>query len=449
VSSRRFLYEKEDEVVDLWSSFYKQKHSASALNTIRHGNREIQLRPQWSNEESTNLTLNHEHSHRGLVGWHFITGEHPPQKGGIGLYTQGISRGLATSGEDVTVWCPRIADLDNTTIEDGVAINRVMGTWTKRDFSMLGERMDACSSPRNILVQFSPTTFDNFWNHDLGPWLGDRRRKGDRVWVMVHRIHRPFVFSRGPKFWLRRRDQAKMLRNVINNADRVFVATENWISSIRPWLPKTILEPTLLPIPSSVPLIINRKSVANLRKAIAADADFIIGSLGSYTNPGILNQYGLIIPKLLEDQADRIWLFIGRNSEQFAQDLKKQFPQVARGIRSTGELDAAGLSAHLQACDIMVQPYPDGVTTRSSSIMAGMLHSRAIITSRGTNTEFIWNNADGVSMIPWPDSTAICNEIDTLIKNPLRRRISGQKAFEFYETNFSIKNTVDLLIANT
>ena len=38
--------------------------------------------------------------------WHVITGEYPPQRGGIGDYTELLAAGLAAEGHAVSVWCP-------------------------------------------------------------------------------------------------------------------------------------------------------------------------------------------------------------------------------------------------------------------------------------------------------------------------------------------------------
>ena len=40
------------------------------------------------------------------------------------------------------------------------------------------------------------------------------------------------------------------------------------------------------------------------------------------------------------------------------------------------------LSRHLQACDVLVQPYPEGITSRRTSAMAALAHGRAIVTRK-------------------------------------------------------------------
>jgi len=57
---------------------------------------------------------------------------------------------------------------------------------------------------------------------------------------------------------------------------------------------------------------------------------------------------------------------------------------------SYGGLTPEDLSSHVAACDVLIQPYLDGVSTRRTSFMAGLAHGRAIVTNHGRATEPLW-----------------------------------------------------------
>ena len=38
--------------------------------------------------------------------WHILSGEYPPQPGGVSDYTAGLAEGLAKAGAEVHVWVP-------------------------------------------------------------------------------------------------------------------------------------------------------------------------------------------------------------------------------------------------------------------------------------------------------------------------------------------------------
>ena len=40
------------------------------------------------------------------------------------------------------------------------------------------------------------------------------------------------------------------------------------------------------------------------------------------------------------------------------------------------------VSVHLSACDLMIQPYPDGISARRTSAMAALAHERPVVTTR-------------------------------------------------------------------
>jgi hypothetical protein len=40
------------------------------------------------------------------VTWHILTGEYPPQPGGVSDYTRQLARALVDAGDSVEVWAP-------------------------------------------------------------------------------------------------------------------------------------------------------------------------------------------------------------------------------------------------------------------------------------------------------------------------------------------------------
>src|SRR5207247_3483550 len=124
------------------------------------------------------------------VGWHIITGEYPPQIGGVSDYTQLVARGLADAGDSVIVWAPPAAGSDVR--YPHVDVRRLPDCFGPRSLQVLSSALRRSSTPHRILVQYVPHAFG--WKAANVPfclWLRARRR--DPVWVMVHVVLMPFV----------------------------------------------------------------------------------------------------------------------------------------------------------------------------------------------------------------------------------------------------------------
>ena len=61
-----------------------------------------------------------------MTTWHVITGEFPPQGGGVSDYTRQLARGLAEAGDQVEIWAPPCVGPDEApSDETGVRVHRL------------------------------------------------------------------------------------------------------------------------------------------------------------------------------------------------------------------------------------------------------------------------------------------------------------------------------------
>src|SRR5689334_8566638 len=89
--------------------------------------------------------------------WHILTGEFPPQPGGISDYTQLLAEGLAAAGDRVHVWCPPAAG--SSQVPEGVVVQRLPARWTPGALRALGRELQTIPGPRKLLVQWAPHSF--------------------------------------------------------------------------------------------------------------------------------------------------------------------------------------------------------------------------------------------------------------------------------------------------
>src|ERR1700676_988489 len=83
---------------------------------------------------------------------HIITGEYPPQLGGVSDYTQSVAVGLAGDGAEVHVWCPRFSG--SPALSPGVTVHRELGRFGLSDWRRVGHQLNRFPQPCRILVQW-------------------------------------------------------------------------------------------------------------------------------------------------------------------------------------------------------------------------------------------------------------------------------------------------------
>jgi glycosyltransferase involved in cell wall biosynthesis len=93
---------------------------------------------------------------------------------------------------------------------------------------------------------------------------------------------------------------------------------------------------------------------------------------------------------LVQDQPKARLLLVGGGAGQtdqanvaYAEHLRRraQERELTDRIIWTGYVDAAGVSAYLQAADVVVLPYRDGVSLRRGTLMAALSHSCAVVST--------------------------------------------------------------------
>ena len=122
--------------------------------------------------------------------WHLITGEYPPQPGGVSDYTRFLASGLAEAGETVHVWCP---PCESANLQDSrVIVHRELGSMGPRDLLKVSRMLDKYPEPRRLLVQWVPHAFGyRSANLPLSLWIWNRVvAHNDRLEIM---IHEPFL----------------------------------------------------------------------------------------------------------------------------------------------------------------------------------------------------------------------------------------------------------------
>jgi glycosyltransferase involved in cell wall biosynthesis len=394
-------------------------------------------RPPDPDAAATHLSAATPHA----PSWHLITGEYPPGGGGVGEYTRQLAMALAAEGREVHVWAPGGAETDA-----GVTLHVVPG-FGRDGRRAMDQALDAVPAPRRLLVQYAPQAFGmRGMNVGFCRWVLRRARLGDEVRVM---FHEPFVqFSLAhPRRNLVAASNRAMAMLLLRAARAAYVSTPAWERLLRPWAPSSLGPMGWLPIPSTVPRVDDSAAVSCLRAQLgAADGGVrVVGHFGTYGSM-IAPLLEPVLRTVLASPRPTVALLLGDGGPAFAERLRRADPSLEARLVAPGRLPREALSVHLQACDVVVQPYPDGVSARRTTAMAALANGVPLVSNAGLFTEAVWSDG-GVDLVARPDAAALAESVLELLDDPPRRGRLAAAGTELYERSFSMRRTLAVLLA--
>jgi glycosyltransferase involved in cell wall biosynthesis len=373
------------------------------------------------------------------VNWHIITGEYPPQRGGVSDYTELVARGLADAGDSVVVWAPPAGAPDLR--HAGVEIRRLPDCYGPRSLRMLSADLDRAPALHRVLVQYVPHAFG--WKGANVPfclWLRSRRR--DSIWVMFHEVAFPFDPGGGLALNMLAGVNKVMASLVGGAAERAFVSIPAWRSGVGS-VTSAGTPVTWLPVPSAIPVVRDGERTALIRARYSPRGQALVGHFGTYG--------GLIKPLLertlipLIDGSDCRALLLGQNSDTVCAEFVGRNPRMLDRIYGVGQLPADDLSLHVSACDVMLQPYPDGISSRRTSAMVALAHGIPVVSATGPLTEAIWEKSGIAVLATAPDAVEMATETVALLRDPARRASISRLASALYDEQFDIRHTISAL----
>ena len=372
-----------------------------------------------------------------MAPWHFVSPESPPRVGGVADFTRVMATALAATGRQVHVWSPAPADA-----MAGVTVHPLEGGYAARHLGAIGRALDTCEAPRRLFVQWVPHGFGyKSLNIPFCLWVWRRARGGDSLHVMVHEPYLPFDSRR-----LRQNVGAAahrlMLMVLLRAADRVWVSTPSFVPLVRRFGPRRPLQYSWLPVPSPIARHGLPAEVQARRRALAATSP-VVGYFGT-ASLLVADVLGKVIVGIARRRPDVRFVLLGRGSDTFADALEACDPLLGQAIVARGERSAQEISTLIQCCDVFVQPYPDGVSARRTTLMALLEHGSAVVASSGVRTEESWNHA--LRLTPDGDAGAMIDGAVQLLDQPEdRARLSGA-AMHTYLQRFHVERAVATLV---
>jgi glycosyltransferase involved in cell wall biosynthesis len=384
---------------------------------------------------------------------HIITSEYPPQPGGVSDYTRIVAEGLAAAGDEVHVWCPDVecGDLAPLLSEDQsgdepphskVFVHREMGSFTPHNLSVVSRLFEEFPAPRRVLVQWVPHGYGfRSMNIAFCLWLWQRALRGDEVELMVHEPSLGF----GEGSWKHNvvASVHRLMTIILLRATRrVWVSIPAWEKRWRPYTLGRAIEFRWLPVGSNIPVAEAQTESPPIRQRYLNGSGRLVGHFGSYD----ANTIELLLKSVSQlMKHDATLLLLGHGSDHMRAALIESNPALANRVHATGSLSTDELSRHLVACDLMLQPYIDGVSSRRTSTMTALAHGVPVVTTAGKSTEPLWTASEAVALAPAHDVDELVRSAAQLLPNEMAKQRLAAAAKKLYEEHFHPRRTIDAL----
>jgi glycosyltransferase involved in cell wall biosynthesis len=371
---------------------------------------------------------------------HVLTPEYLPQVGGVADYTRLIARGLSDAGDEVHVWCPASG---SAVPGDPFTVHAELGRFHRSDLDRTGHLLDQFPRPRRLLVQWVPHGYGfRAMNVPFCFWLWRRAARGDQIELMVHEAY--LAFWEGS--WRQTAAAAVhrfMTAVLLRAAQRVWISIPAWERLWKPYTFGRSIPFAWLPIPSGLNPP-DEQAVGELRVKLGVARRPLIGHLGTYGSP-ITSLLDNLLPEVLRQPKAPHILLIGSGSEQFLASFSERHPMHRDRVTATGALSDSALAAHIAACDLLIQPYPDGISSRRTTAMAGLYLGVPIVTTRGYLTEPLWETSQAVRLAKVGDTPDFIAHVNQLLEHPDERQRTAERARALYDRMFDLRLTVAAL----
>lgn len=370
--------------------------------------------------------------------WHIITCEYPPQIGGVAAYARQIATALVRAGGSVHVWAPGTAG--DTTEPDGILVHRTLGGFSLASCAATGRRLNAFPR-RRLFVQWVPHGYG--WkslNLPFAAWLAWRAwMRGDELQVMVHEPYMRVTWP--PSHLVASLVEQLMLWMLGVSASRVWLSTPSWEPYVRPFTRRrTPVAWLAIPAPDAAPA----REPATPGGRVERKGS-VVGHFSTHS-PVVTSILGPALVRVLLASEATV-LLMGRDSERYRDTFAQEHPELAARVTATGVLSIDQVAARMRDCDLMLQPFPDGITTRNTSMLLALASGVCVVSNTGLLTEALWRDTPAVALAPDADPDALGTLTLGLLADAARRQALADSGHRLYAERFDVERGAAMLAA--
>ena len=352
----------------------------------------------------------------------YITGEYPPNQGGIADYTAILRPELRAL--DVTSEVLTSSDCASTE----PTVHPVVGTW---GFPFWGVAQQIISERRIdvVHIQYQTAAFDLKPAINLLPWYLRRRTPRPAIVTTFHDLRVPYLF---PKAGPLRRWVTNMLGRhsdaiiFTNREDR-----EEWEAAENASVPSSKKTPAhqvdVGPTIAEVPITADKRRALRAECGVAPDA-YLVGFFGFVNLTKGLDTLFQAVRILRDQNIPAQALIIGGSlgeSDPYNAVYKEHLERLIRRLDldmgdillSTGYLEAADASRALATCDAIALPFADGASLRRTSLLTALAHGLPVVSTYPKQPSPVIQESDALLLVPPDDPPALSRTLRRLYED--------------------------------
>ncbi len=366
----------------------------------------------------------------------FITGEYPPNQGGVADYTAILRaelRALDVTSEVLT---------SSNCASTERSVHPVVGTW---GFPFWGITQQILSERHFdvVHIQYQTAAFDLKPAVNLLPWYLRRRSPRPAIVTTFHDLRTPYLF---PKAGPLRRWVTHMLGR---RSDAIIFTNredwEEWEAAAAARVPSSKKTPAhqiyVGPNIAEVPITAERRRALRNAYGVPTNA-FLVGFFGFVNLTKGLDTL-FAAARILRDQDIPVHvLIIGGSlgaSDPYNAVYQKHLQRIIYRLGldtedillSTGYLSAADASHALATCDAMALPFADGVSLRRASMLAALDHGLPVVSTYPKQPSPEIQESDALLLVPPEEPAALSQALRRLYDDQTLASNLGAAARQF------------------
>jgi glycosyltransferase involved in cell wall biosynthesis len=170
----------------------------------------------------------------------------------------------------------------------------------------------------------------------------------------------------------------------------------------------------------------------------------LVCHFGTY-GPSVTRFLGPVLRELLDRRPDVRVLLLGAGGDRWRDELAAGQADWPARIIAPGALPAPLIAEYLRACDLVIQPYPDGASGRRGTLMAALANSVPVVTTIGALSEPVWSEG-AVAAAPAGDPGQLVLLALDLLERPDLRTELGSAGRRLYHGQFALRHTISALL---